>query len=74
MKWRLGSNIKGLKLKYDKNVQPGDIGVIRAQIHRSVISDVRGERLDTIDGNTDYQSIKKRSRPRGDIWYYYSPK
>lgn len=70
--WHLGQGIKPVpKIWGYKGVQPGDIGIIAHQAHHFVITEVGADKVTSVNGNSDWQSILVKSWPLRDIVAYH---
>lgn len=75
---RWNTRIIGCKYRGDvkKNMQPGDIAIIKIAInpnnHHCVVKEINGDQLITIDGMQEKQQVRQRTRKVSDIEIYYS--
>ncbi|MBI3071307.1 MAG: hypothetical protein HYY84_04185 [Deltaproteobacteria bacterium] len=54
------------------NLQPGDIVVFKGNaVHHALVESLTADSISTIDGNVDKQEIKRKTRKRSSLWYYY---
>jgi len=71
-KWRMGMGPSGLKLRYSRDCQPGDIAVMAKNVHHFIVAGPIGDEIITVNGNSDYQSIQVKPRPLSSVVYFYS--
>jgi peptidoglycan hydrolase-like protein with peptidoglycan-binding domain len=73
VKWVLGKGIVPLQIKYARDPQPGDVAVLTGEeIHHCIVTANDGKTLQTVNGNSDNQSILIKPVPVSRVAYYYT--
>ena len=73
VKWQLGAGPVGLgRARNDKNYAPGDILICKGKLnHHCVLTGMQGGKLETVNGNSYYQSVSLAMRDPSEIALYY---
>lgn len=73
VKWVLGKGIVPLQIKYARDPQPGDVAVLTGpEIHHCIVTANDGQTLQTVNGNSDNQSILIKPVAVSRVAYYYT--
>jgi hypothetical protein len=68
----LGGKIKHLQVVMGyKGLQPGDIAMIASGNHHFIVTDIDGDSMSTVEGNTIGQNIRARTRKITEPYGYY---
>ena len=75
LRWTLyGGNILGTEVRKvfgNSGLQPGDIAKIAAHSHHFIVTDIDSNQISTVEGNTEGQAIRTRTRNVSEIIAYY---
>jgi hypothetical protein len=73
VKWKLGQGPTGLgRFRTDKQYAPGDILVCKGALnHHCVLTAINNGKLETVNGNSYYQSVALANRDPSEIALYY---
>ena len=75
LRWTLlGGNILGTEVRKvwgNSGLQPGDIAIISAHNHHFIVTDVDSGQIWTVEGNTEGQAIRTRTRSVSEVVAYY---
>lgn len=73
VKWVLGKGIVPLQLKFGRDARPGDVVVLSGnEVHHCIPTSIDGQTMQTVNGNSDNQSILVKPIPVSRIAYYYN--
>jgi peptidoglycan hydrolase-like protein with peptidoglycan-binding domain len=71
VQWVLGRGISPLKPRFDRDFAPGDVCVMNHNVHHFIPIAIEGDTMQTVNGNSDFQSILIKSRGVKEVAYYY---